>query len=45
MPGPAPSLDRVMMRLRQCAAMAGGEARDLLQRILILRARRDHLLD
>ena len=38
-------LDGLIVRLRQRAALGGKEARDLLQRILILRARRNHLLD
>jgi hypothetical protein len=33
------------MRLRQRAATGGEVARDLLQRVLILRVRRDHLFD
>src|SRR6202011_5080752 len=38
-------LDGLIVRLRQRATMGGKEARDLLQRILILRARRNYLLD
>jgi hypothetical protein len=33
------------MRLRQRAAMGGEVARNQLQRVLILRVRRDHLFD
>src|ERR1700733_4468171 len=38
-------LDGLIMRLRQRTAVGSEVAGDLLQRVLILRARREHLLD
>src|SRR6202166_2901787 len=38
-------LDGLVMRLHQRTAAGSEVARDLLQRVLILRARRDHLLN